>query len=95
MLASTFSTASASGNSGAWTSSGETQPLVDETVACAGLVCVESDGGGADDDVEEEVVVLCRTASRSRTTVKAENMSPVPVKGQSIAGKSILKIRAL
>ena len=32
-------------------------------------------------------------ASRRRTTVRAANMSPVPLKKQSIAGTSILKIR--
>lgn len=32
-------------------------------------------------------------ASRKRTTVRAANMSPVPLKKQSIAGTSILKIR--
>jgi len=33
------------------------------------------------------------TASRKRTTVRAANMSPVPLKKQSIAGTSILKRR--
>lgn len=32
-------------------------------------------------------------ASRRRTTVRAANMSPVPLKKQSIAGTSMLKIR--
>ena len=32
-------------------------------------------------------------ASRRRTTVRAANISPVPLKKQSIAGTSILNIR--